>query len=353
MGIYDSVSNVIRHFGCRLGAASLLGVLVLALTGCGAFPAPGYSEKTGAEVMMDTYMTFSIKARPGENADSLYDSIVDKGRFLEKDLISGYIEGSELSRINESAGKAEGYPLSGEMEEYLTDCLEISEKSGGAFDISLGALIELWNLEDAIKNETRDYIPPADEEISDCLKSCGYEKIRIEDHRIFIPEGMRLELGAVGKGILLDSAGEEVSKISSGILAAGGSIRTIGYKPGGGKWNIAVRDPFDTGEIAESVGLLGDYFVSTSGDYERFIKADDKKYHHIFDPKTGYPADSGLTSVTVVMKAEEGSGLLSDALSTAIFVLGENEGRVLANEYGVYVIMIRDDGKIVRYGELR
>ncbi|MCR4618025.1 MAG: FAD:protein FMN transferase, partial [Lachnospiraceae bacterium] len=227
----------------------------------------------------------------------------------------------------------------------ISKCLEISKATDGAFDITLGAVIDLWDIEGAIK-ESAEFKVPTDKEIKDALDKCGYEKVKIQDHRIYIPEGMILDLGAVGKGIFLDEVMSEKEKISRGTLTAGGSVYCIGQKLTGEAWVIGIKNPFDTSGSMINTSVSPDSVVSTSGDYERYIESDGIRYHHIIDKSTGYPADSGLSSVTVIMPA--GNGLLSDALSTAVFILGADRAQELADKYGAQIIMITSSGDIIK-----
>ncbi len=333
--------------------AVVLASASLIMSGCASAGAlSGVTPKV--EIIMDTYVNYQIDPASGKKYETVCDSLSDKGKNLEKNLLSRHEAESEISKINESAGSTDGYLLSEEMEEYITACLEISKETEGAFDISLGALIQLWNIDEAAKNEavgSDEFVVPTEEEINKAKALCGYEKIKIDNHRIYIPEGMILDLGAVGKGILLDEFAKESGKIKNGFISAGGSIETFGIKNGGGDWFIGVKDPrSDDPTPVVALPLPGGCVISTSGDYERFIMKDGVRYHHILDPRTGRPADSGLASVTVVLKEDDNSGLISDALSTAIFVLGEEKGKALADKYKAYVLTIGTDGSKDSYG---
>ncbi len=322
---------------------AVLAAFSLIVTGCSSG-----SEIKGADVLMDTYVTYNFTPAPATDRDSLRDEIIREGRRLDKECLSTHSSGSEIAGINASAGNEEGYPLSEETEAYLVECFKISEESKGAFDITLGALTDLWGIDEAVRNDGEGFRIPSAEEIENAKKCCGYEKVKIEDHRIYLPEGMKLDLGAAGKGIYLDEVAKYKKKLAYGILSAGSSILTIGYKPGGDPWTVGIKDPADPAKVADTLKLSGDYVISTSGDYERFVEVNGIRYHHIIDGNTGRPARSGVASVTVVMGTEEGNGLCSDALSTAIFVLGSEKGLELAARYGAVVVIVTDDGQIIR-----
>ena len=156
---------------------------------------------------------------------------------------------------------------------------------------------------------------------------------------------MVLDLGAVGKGLACDDILaylEGQAEVKAAVISVGGGILTYGEKPDGTAFRVAITDPFDTGAYCGYLTLTGNWFVSTSGDYERFVEVDGKRYHHILNPATGYPAESGVKSVTILSK----NGMISDALSTACFVLGEEKGRLLAEKYGVEALFISEDGII-------
>lgn len=265
---------------------------------------------------------------------------------METDELSWRIEGSEVYRINSQAGAPEGAALSSELSELLDICLDVSEASDGAFDITIGDVARLWNIDAwSSGGETGEYILPPPEAISEALDNTGYEKIDMENGRIFLPENMSIDLGAVGKGAALDRIEdylENEPSVSGAVISVGGSVLTYGTKPDGASWNIGIVDPFDTSRNLGVVSLEGGWCISTSGDYERFVEVDGVRYHHIMDPESGYPADSGLHGVTVITE----SGALSDALSTACFVLGKERGLELAEKYGAEVLMVGDDGEI-------
>ena len=160
-----------------------------------------------------------------------------------------------------------------------------------------------------------------------------------------MPRGMSLDLGAVGKGISCDNLRDKLKSlnISGAVISVGGSIVTYGRKPDGSAWNVGIVNPHDTSSYIGTLTLTGDWSVSTSGDYERYVEADGIRYHHIIDPETGYPADAGLSSVTVMSHY----GALSDALSTACFVLGTEKAQDLLEQYDAYAVMVEHSGKVI------
>ena len=149
----------------------------------------------------------------------------------------------------------------------------------------------------------------------------------------------------MGKGVALDEILKTLEahpEVSGAVISVGGSILTYGSKPEGGAWQIAVTDPLDPSESVGVLTLDGGHCVSTSGDYERYVEVDGVRYHHILDPRTGSPAHSDVAGVTIVTK----DGFLSDALSTACFVLGQEEGQKLLEKYDAEGLFIDHEGTI-------
>ncbi|MDD4910511.1 MAG: FAD:protein FMN transferase [Candidatus Omnitrophica bacterium] len=229
-------------------------------------------------------------------------------------LLSKYDPESEVSRLNRS-GALEASP---ETFFLVKRSKEFWQASGGAFDITVAPLVDLWGFTD------KKYKVPAKKDIEDTLKLVGSDKIilREEGNTItFKAAGMKVDLGAIAKGYALDRAKEKLKEagIKSCLLNAGGQIYALGNRSGR-PWKIAVRSP----RANKPAGYLEleDESASTSGDYEQFFLKDNARYAHIIDPKTGYPADSGIISVTVAAA----DGLTADALSTAIFISGKEKG---------------------------
>ena len=275
---------------------------------------------------------------------------------LEQEELSWRLDTSQVWRVNAAAGSEEGCGVSEELAALLQECLELYGRSGGAFDITLGPLTRLWDIDKWAAGGADDeegFRPPSAEELEDALRLCGSDRVRIvspssegEETKIFLPEGMQLDLGAVGKGLALSRIGsmlEEGEGISGAVISLGGSILTFGGKTDGSSWKVGIVNPFDTSSNVGILSLEGQWCVSTSGDYERYVEADGVRYHHILDPATGYPAVSKVRGVTVLAK----DGLLSDGLSTACFLLGTDRGMKLAEEYDVEVLFVMSDGSIV------
>jgi len=238
-----------------------------------------------------------------------------------ENLLSKYKPESEIARLNRS-GKLKVSP---DTYFIIKKAKEFWLGSGGAFDITVGPLMDIWGFTD------KQYRLPSDEEIKTALTRVGFDKIILNDSDNvvqFSVSGMRLDLGAIAKGYAVDCAVKRLKEagIRSCLINAGGQIYALGYKffqP----WAIGVKHPRTAGTTVNVA--LRDESVSTSGDYEQYFVKDNRRYAHVFNPKTGYPVDSGVISVTVIAP----DGTTTDALSTSIFVLGKEKGEALLKKF--------------------
>lgn len=311
-------------------------VMSIFLIGCSSEDNKDISTYSNTGFAMGTTISQQIYA-----SEDLTEEIMDKLIDLEEDLISWRKTNSEIYNLNSFAGENKRAELSESTEKYLKSVLEISAESNGALDPTIGQIARLWD----IGGENPRV--PQDEEIEELLNYVGYKNIDINDEGVLLPSGYKIDLGAVGKGIGCDEARKilsESEKTQGAVISVGGSILVYGNKPDGEAWRIAITDPRgeDEGDILGGLTLTEECYISTSGDYEKYIEKDGKRYHHILDPSTGYPAESGLISVTIVCD----NGLLSDALSTACFVLGLEEGMKLAEKYNAEAMFVDEDKNI-------
>lgn len=248
---------------------------------------------------------------------------------LDENVLSRQNENSITARLNLNGGGE----IDEKLNEYFSVLLDVCQKSGGSFDFTLGKVSDLWGFggEAAVPNP---YV------LYNELGHTGYENIALSANSVTFEDEFAVDFGAAGKGIALDSIRENLGKSETkeAVVSVGGSILLYGDKD----FSVGIRNP--EGNAGSYVAILNipEGCVSTSGSYERFFEQDGKQYHHIIDPETGYPAKSGVVSVTVVSQ----SGILSDALSTACFVLGTEKGMVLAKEYGCETVFI-DENKTV------
>lgn len=277
--------------------------LCLLLTAC-TDSAP--KEYTYDFFAMDTFMSLTAY---GDNAEKGVKAAA--ARIAELTLkLSVTDENSEISAINR-AGTAE---VSGETAELISFALDIADKTDGALDPTVYPVLRAWGF------TTDENRVPAPEEITALLENIGHERVQINGNTVSLDKEMMLDLGAVAKGY----AGDETERIlrengiNSALINLGGNIQLISSKPDGSDWRLGVKSPIGDGNIG--VLTISDCAVVTSGAYERCFTAEDGTvYGHIIDPASGYPADNGLLSVTIVAD----KGTLCDALSTALFVMGE------------------------------
>ena len=338
------------NFYKKVLCIALGAVMLLSCTGCSR-----QIKYTATGIAMGTMVNQSIYTS-GEDVTPEITSLLTA---LEAESLSWRIEDSELAKINEAAGTEAGITLSEDMTQALKVLIEVSDRSNGAFDITMHPVVQLWNIDawaagemqpspDAGQNtaqtgETTLSLPtPA--EIDAALSCTGYEALTLTGNQLYLPADMSLDLGAAGKGIACDKIAAYLAdtEVNGAIISVGGSVVTYGSKSDQTPWQVGIVDPKDTSKLLGTLSLTGNCFVATSGDYERYVEIDGIRYHHILDPKTGYPADSGVRSVTIVCN----SGILSDALSTACFVLGVEAGMELAESYGAKVLFVDKDGQI-------
>ena len=305
----------------------LIALAVVAAVAAAAIFFASSNEVKREFFAMNTFVSAKVKGFAAKDAAGGISTLV---RELDSKQLSRYTSGSEISRINSEAETV----LSDEMRDYITELLEVGKMSGGKFDIALGAVSDLWSFNDSPR-------VPSTDELTEALSRSGSDKLSLSGNTLPRADGCIIDLGSAGKGIALDKVKSYLSdkKISSAVVSVGGSVLLYGK----GSFNVGVRDPW--GEAGRSVMTvkLGAGCVSTSGSYERCFEQGGKRYHHILDPDTGLPVENGLVSVTVISD----SGLLSDALSTACFVLGAEGGAKLAAKYGCEAIFITEEKKVI------
>ena len=330
----------------------LLGILC----GCEGFrnaDAGQRAEKVSlTDVCMGTVVSFTLYPENGSDkssAELLASSLLQEVRSLEETTLSRKLETSEVYQINQSAGEKEGHPISVQLEDLLLRCQQMTKDSNGAFDVTIGPLVALWRMDERAAGEETGKLPSA-EEITAAMASCGSSMATLQDGKITLQAGAMLDLGSVGKGEALDLLakaleGQEVA----GVFSLGGSILTYGDKPDGMPWKVGIANPACPEKTLGTLTLTGQWCVSTSGDYERYFMFEGERYHHLLDPATGYPARSGLRGVTILSE----SGFLSDALSTACFVLGKEKGMALAEKWQAGILAVDDQGEIVMNEKMR
>ncbi len=298
-------------------------LICLTLCGCGK------QEYTSSFFAMDTVMDLKIYSEndaaisKAEAEIKRIDSLLDRG--------SGE---SEIYKINSEKTAA----VSGETADLIRTAVDISEKTGGAFDITTAPVSDLWGFYGG------SFRVPSDSEIQTALGGVGYEKIRLDKNTVSIPDNTSIDLGGIGKGYASDRAADVLREngVDSAILSLGGNVYALGKRADGSNWSVGITDPDDKSQILGTVNV-SDKAVVTSGGYQRYFERDGKAYHHIIDPKTGKSAQSGLSSVTVISQ----SGALADGLSTALFVMGLDKGIELWRESDSFdAVFVDNNGQI-------
>lgn len=281
---------------------------------------------------MDTYMTFRAS---GEKSKEAVEAAVSEIQRLDE-LLSATDPSSEVFRLNEQGGGV----VSEDISILLERGMDFYETTGGLFDLTVYPLMELWGF------PSGNYHVPSETEIQNTLKQIGFEKIFFDGKQLKLSEGQKIDFGAIAKGYASDRVIEIYRSfgIENGMVSLGGNIKTLGLNSSGQPWKIGIQSPWEkTGEIAASVRVTGKAVV-TSGGYERFFEEQGTTYIHIMNPKTGFPAESDLSSVTIISE----DGTLADALSTAIYLMGSEQGTAFWRKYGELfeMVLIDEQGKI-------
>lgn len=285
-----------------------------------------YYEKSN--IVMDTAVTLSAY---GANSKEAVEEGFEKLNEINE-MASTNISTSDVYKINSSSGK-DYVKVHPEILKMIETSIKYSKLSDGAFDITLGPIINLWGI--GTDNERL----PSDEEIKAKLPLIGYENISVNenDNSVMLKkEGMAIDLGGIAKGF----AADEVLKIyknyniENGLINLGASsIYAVGKNQDNNEWSVGIKHPRSE-DPKEYIGIikLSNEGLSTSGDYERYFIKDYKRYHHIIDPKTGYPVDNGVMSDTIVIDGNtQDNSMLADLLTTTVFTLGPEKGLKLIN----------------------
>ncbi len=306
----------------------VLMIFVLLFSSCGK-----EEEYYNREIYaMDTVVTISIPTSVKKSEKYCNDAV----RYineLEWEL-SATVSESTLSKLNTTA---QTMVLEGSLLEVIRYAVDISQKTEGAFDPTCYTLTELWDI-------SNGGYSPTPNEVAMALSYVDYKALILEDNTLSKTSAVRVDLGGIAKGYALEKTVYMLSEnVPYGMVSFGGNVGVWGEKPDGTAWEVGIKDPFNTEKTVGKMILphLGGY-VSVSGDYERYFEKDGQRFHHIFDPKTGYPVDNGIHSVAVYCK----DATVGDALSTALFVMGYDKA-ISFYESGIYefeALFVTDDG---------
>lgn len=282
---------------------------------------------------MDTYMGVTAY---GSNGEQAVKAAVKEINRLDA-LWSVSSEQGDIYKVNQK-----GYgKLSEDTYDLVCVAQEMYQMTGGAFDMTVYPLMELWGF------TSGNYKVPSEKELKNILKKVDQSKVKLtNDHAISLEKGQQIDLGAIAKGYTSSRIMEiyKENGVTSGMVSLGGNVQALGTKPDGTKWKIGIQDPDSSEGDIIGVVSLENQAVITSGGYERYFEEDGKPYHHILDTTTGYPADSGLSSVSIISE----DGTLADGLSTALFVMGKEKAiqfwREHQNEFDM--VLVENDGSI-------
>ena len=280
----------------------------------------------------------TVVAKDSVQGNLFSDLAIAEVKRIEN-LISDWIPTSQISKVNQNAGVS---PVKVDKEVYdLVDrATKISKLTSGAFDISYASMDRIWKFDGSMKEM------PTEEAIRKSVEKVGYQNIILnsKDTTIFLKnKGMKLGLGGIGQGYIADKIKALLQEkgCNSGLVNVSGDINTWGKQPNGNTWTVGIVNPMNKNKVFATFPL-DDSAVETSGSYEKYVTFNGKRYSHIIDPRTGYPA-SGIISVSVFAKQTE----LADALATGIFVMGVEVGLDLVNQLkGVGCIIVDDKGGI-------
>ncbi len=282
---------------------------------------------------MGTRATLTVSGKEGDKLPAAAAETKRLMQALDAEL-SIYRPDSVISRLNAAAGVR---PL--EVSEHTRRLLELSrvygELTSGAFDVTVGPVVDLWR---PVKGRTPSL--PNDEALKDALSRVNFRKIQVTGGSAFLADrGMRVDLGGIGKGYAVDLAWRKCRDLGASdfMFDLGGNIRVSGQAKRDLAWSIAIRDPFDRSANLAKIEMPDQWAVATSGQYERFIQIEGRRYGHIVDPRTGYPA-AGVAGVTILAP----NGTMADALSTGLFVLGPRRSIPILKKTGAEAVFIPD-----------
>lgn len=321
--------------------------LALLLSGCGAQMSPDEAQESIQVIAMDTAMLITTY---GERSPAAAYACEDVIRDLEAAL-SRTDPDSEVSRLNAAGMLAES---GAELRSILIQAGYYCQETGGAFDVTVAPVVAAWGFAGG-----DGYRVPSQEELDRLLDLVDGFAIRGNGQTVSLGPGQSIDLGGIAKGYAADKIVEifQEYEVPRGLAQLGGNVLAWGDRPDGTSWRVGIQDPAKPEDKNAFAGVLEltDAFAVTSGGYQRYFEENGKRYHHIIDPATGYPADSGLTSVTLVTDcgvSETGAypGTMCDAFSTALFIMGEEQALAFRRHWDgtpFDLVLVTEDGRIV------
>ncbi|RGY99072.1 FAD:protein FMN transferase [Clostridium sp. AM58-1XD] len=317
----------------KWGAAALSAVMIITGTGCGKRPSEPVSM---SNFLLNTVVTVTLY----DSSDSrILEGCMELCREYEGKF-SKTIETSEIYRLNHREAGTKEMEVSPETAELIRKGLYYSEISDGAFDITIEPLSSLWDF------KAEDPEIPDEKLLKQNAEKVNYKNIRIEGNTVeFLSDDVTIDLGAIAKGYIADKIKEYLleQNVRSAVINLGGNVLCVGRKPDGKPFKVGLQKPFKDHNEAADIMALDDMSMVVSGVYERHFVKDGVNYHHILNPKTGWPYENGLTAVTI-FSSESVDG---DGLSTTCFSLGMEKGMELINSLdGIYAVFQTEDGNM-------
>lgn len=285
------------------------------------------NKLSSTQVMMDTVITITV----WDSDTETLNGAIELCRHYEQ-LLSRTIESSDVASINRGGTVT----VSPETAELIKLSQEMAEKSQGAFDITVLPLVELWDINNATA-------PPEQTKISEVLGSVNYRHLKLDGTTV-TANGARIDLGGIAKGYITDKVREYLKSkdVKRAIINLGGNVCVLGTN-GGKDYSVGIQKPFGLHGESAVILKLSDKTAVTSGVYERYFECENKIYHHILNPETGYPAETGIQSVTVIAD----NSALADCLSTTCLILGVDKGMKLAETFGAETVFLMDNGQVM------
>ncbi|GCD11137.1 FAD:protein FMN transferase [Clostridium tagluense] len=276
----------------------------------------------------------------GKNSEKVAELALKRISDIESKM-SVNIKSSEITKLNAKAGVS-GEKLSVDTYSVIEKAVKYSKLTDGSLDATIEPIVKLWGI------GTDKARIPSKSEIEEKLKLVDYKDIILDSKNSTVQlrrKGQAIDLGAIAKGYTADEIKKVLidNKVNSALINLGGNVFAVGSKPDGTSWNIGIQNPLDTrGQYLGTISVT-DKSMVTSGNYERYFIVDGKRYHHIFDPKTGYPSEAGLISTTIVSD----NSIDGDALSTSTYILGLSKGiKLIESIKGVEAIFVTSDKKV-------
>ena len=307
-------------------------MLVIVIASLTVSACAGAEKESAVGFYLDTVVTLTAWV---DDPQLLQDALQECGRY--EALLSRTVEGSDVWNINHAQGKP--VTVSDDTLEILECARQVSELSGGLFDVTIAPVSTLWDFTSGAA------VLPEAEAIAAAAALVDISKLTIEGSEVTLPEGMMIDLGGIAKGYIADAVKGYLEQrgVKSAILSFGGNIVAIGKKPDGKPWKVGIQDiDKPTGEYMLVARNFGGSTV-TSGIYERGFDLDGVRYHHILDPNTGWPVQNELASVTIFSE----SSMWGDALATSAFALGTEKGaEMIEGLEGIEAVFIARDRSV-------